>query len=83
MPSNLQKLEVLLIPALITAGTCDPNEVLPLLEDALKVRAFLQLERFLVWVHDNNHRVGRDNFRSVWARWRARDLDSAGGNSWV
>lgn len=52
-----------------TYGTWNPEEVLPLIVEELYTDEFLDVARFLTWVHETGRTMGDGNYEQVFSKW--------------
>jgi hypothetical protein len=62
---------LLISMAVKSAGTFDPDEVMPYFEEHLYVSEAEEVREFLAWVHKNNKPFGRANYEERFAEFKA------------
>ena len=68
----------LILNAVGTVGTADPERAMPLFEESLTLREARQVQEFLAWVHATGRMFGRGNIGAVWNEWKKSVTEARG-----
>jgi len=68
----------LVLNAVRTFGTYDPDEIMCLFEESLTLREARDVHAFLAWVHGTRRQFGTGNIGSVWNEWKKTVTEARG-----